>query len=56
MVELADTQDLKSCGGTPPYRFEPGLRHGKIYEHHAETYHKARMDGYHCQKAQEARK
>ena len=24
--ELADAQDLKSCGAYPPYRFDSGLR------------------------------
>ena len=27
VAELADAQDLKSCGAYPPYRFDPGLRH-----------------------------
>ena len=27
MAELADAQDLKSCGKRFPYRFDPGLRH-----------------------------
>lgn len=27
MVELVDTQDLKSCGHNSPYRFNSGLRH-----------------------------
>ena len=27
VAELADAQDLKSCGGYTPYRFDPGFRH-----------------------------
>ena len=27
VAELADAQDLKSCGTIIPYRFDPGLRH-----------------------------
>lgn len=27
VAELADAQDLKSCGSETPYRFDPGLRH-----------------------------
>ncbi len=27
VAELADAQDLKSCGGFPPCRFESGPRH-----------------------------
>ena len=27
MAELADAQDLKSCGLKRPYRFDSGLRH-----------------------------
>ena len=27
MAELADAQDLKSCGPYRPYRFDSGLRH-----------------------------
>ena len=26
VAELADAQDLKSCGGNTPYRFDSGLR------------------------------
>ena len=26
VAELADAQDLKSCGAYPPYRFDSGLR------------------------------
>ena len=27
VAELADAQDLKSCGPLRPYRFDSGLRH-----------------------------
>ncbi len=27
VAELADAQDLKSCGANPPYRFDSGRRH-----------------------------
>ena len=27
VAELADAQDLKSCGSKKPYRFDSGLRH-----------------------------
>ena len=27
VAELADAQDLKSCGINFPYRFDPGFRH-----------------------------
>ena len=27
VAELADAQDLKSCGTNLPYRFDSGLRH-----------------------------
>ena len=27
VAELADAQDLKSCGGNSPYRFDSGLQH-----------------------------
>ena len=30
VAELADAQDLKSCGTNLPYRFDSGLRH--LYE------------------------
>ena len=30
MAELADAQDLKSCGTYLPYRFDSGCRHEKI--------------------------
>ena len=29
MAELADAQDLKSCGTNLPYRFDSGRRHEK---------------------------
>ena len=29
MAELADAQDLKSCGGKTPYRFDSDSRHQK---------------------------
>ena len=29
VAELADAQDLKSCGTNLPYRFDSGLRHEK---------------------------
>ena len=29
VAELADAQDLKSCGANPPYRFDSGLRQYK---------------------------
>ena len=29
VAELADAQDLKSCGINFPYRFDPGFRHHK---------------------------
>ena len=29
VAELADAQDLKSCGVNPPYRFDSGLRQSK---------------------------
>ena len=29
VAELADAQDLKSCGPYRPYRFDSGLRHQK---------------------------
>ena len=29
VAELADAQDLKSCGPQRPYRFDSGLRHQK---------------------------
>ncbi len=30
VAELADAQDLKSCGANTPYRFDSGLRHHQI--------------------------
>ncbi len=32
VAELADAQDLKSCGANPPYRFDSGRRHFKKLE------------------------
>ena len=32
VAELADAQDLKSCGPNRPYRFDPGLRHHLLVE------------------------
>ena len=32
VAELADAQDLKSCGTNLPYRFDSGLRHCKILD------------------------
>ena len=31
VAELADAQDLKSCGTNLPYRFDSGRRHYKIW-------------------------
>ena len=32
VAELADAQDLKSCGTYLPYRFDPGRRHLKFLQ------------------------
>ena len=32
VAELADAQDLKSCGTDLPYRFDPGRRHLKFLQ------------------------
>ena len=31
VAELADAQDLKSCGIQPPYRFDSGLEHHQFH-------------------------
>ena len=43
MAELADAQDLKSCGTNLPYRFDSGRRH--IYEM-AQSFIKMRIGSF----------
>ena len=37
VAELADAQDLKSCGERSPYRFDSGPRHCFIFSTHSST-------------------